>query len=158
MYNMAGGINIAEDIKVSWAMVDAEWVIEQNPDIIVAGVSSRDSYGADDPSEMAAIREDILNRPELAKVTAVKTGRIYIIDHLDISVGGSSTLIGTAYCAKWFHPELFEDLNPEVIHQEYLDRFQRIEYDLDEHGVFAYPPIEIDGGLAGIPDKYKGQI
>jgi iron complex transport system substrate-binding protein len=139
MYNMAGGINIAEDIKVSWAMVDAKWVIEQNPDIIVAGVSSRDSYGADDPSEMAAIREDILNRPELAKVTAVKTGRIYIIDHLDISVGGSSTLIGTAYCAKWFHPELFADLDPQEIHQEYLTRFQHLDYDLDKHGVFVYP-------------------
>jgi iron complex transport system substrate-binding protein len=60
--------------------------------------------------------------------------------------------------AKWFYPELFEDLDPEATQREYLDRFQRIEYDVDEHGVFVYPPIETDDGLAGIPDRYKGQI
>jgi iron complex transport system substrate-binding protein len=57
-----------------------------------------------------------------------------------------------------FHPDLFEDLNPEAVHQEYLDRFQRIDYDLNEHGIFLYPPIEVNGDLAGVPDRYKGQI
>ena len=73
-------------------------------------------------------------------------------------LGGPHLLFTTAYMAKWFYPDIFEDLDPEVIHQEYLDRFQELDYDLDEHGVFAYPPIEINGGLAGIPDRYKGQI
>ena len=66
--------------------------------------------------------------------------------------------ISVAYYAKWFHPDLFEDLDPEAIQQEYLDRFQGMDYDLNERGIFAYPPIEIDDGLAGIPDRYKGQI
>ena len=47
--------------------------------------------------------------------------------------------IGVAYMAKWFYPELFEDLNPKSIHQEYLTRFQGLDYDLNEHGVFVYP-------------------
>jgi iron complex transport system substrate-binding protein len=59
--------------------------------------------------------------------------------------------------AKLLHPELFEDLDPEAVHKEYLNRFQRIDYDLDDHGVFVYPPIEIDGGLAGIPDRHVPQ-
>jgi iron complex transport system substrate-binding protein len=46
--------------------------------------------------------------------------------------------------AKWFHPELFSDLDPKAIHQEYLARFLRLDYDLDEQGVFVYPeePVE----------------
>ena len=40
--------------------------------------------------------------------------------------------------AKWFYPELFEDLNPEEIHQEYIDDFCGIDYDVSEHGVFVY--------------------
>ena len=33
-----------------------------------------------------------------------------------------------------------------------------MNYDLDEHGVFVYLPLEADGELAGIPDMYKGQM
>ncbi|RCV65843.1 iron complex transport system substrate-binding protein [Methanophagales archaeon] len=43
-----------------------------------------------------------------------------------------------AYWAKWFHPELFSELDPQDIHQQYLTDFLGIDYDLDEHGVFAY--------------------
>jgi iron complex transport system substrate-binding protein len=41
--------------------------------------------------------------------------------------------------AEWFHPTLFSDLDPQAIHQQYLTDFMRIDYDLSEHGVFAYP-------------------
>ena len=138
--DIAGGINIAADLKGTWPTVDPEWVIEQNPDIIVAQTSASSvhcGYGADDPSEIAAARENILNRPELAKVTAVKNGRIYILGL--ISSRGSAGLLMVGYMAKWFHPELFKDLDPKAIHQEYLTRFQHLDYDLDKHGVFVYP-------------------
>jgi iron complex transport system substrate-binding protein len=41
--------------------------------------------------------------------------------------------------AKWFHPDLFKDLDPQSIHQEYLTRFQGLDYDLSKQGVFVYP-------------------
>jgi iron complex transport system substrate-binding protein len=41
--------------------------------------------------------------------------------------------------AKWFHPDLFKDLDPQAIHQEYLNRFQNLDYNLDKNGVFVYP-------------------
>jgi iron complex transport system substrate-binding protein len=66
--------------------------------------------------------------------------------------------IGLRYMARLFHPDLFEDLDPEAFHQDFLTEFQGLDYDLDEHGVFVYPPIEVDGGLAGIPERYKEQI
>jgi iron complex transport system substrate-binding protein len=47
-----------------------------------------------------------------------------------------------AYMAKWFYPELFEDLDPQAIHQEYLTEIQGMDYDLKKRGVFVYPPQE----------------
>ena len=150
MYDPTGGINIAEDLKGTWPTVDPEWVLEQNPDIIIAHLMCITTrccgYEVDEPSEMAAAREDILNRPELAKVTAVKTGHVYTIAFQELAQGGAGSLLGIAYMAKWFHPNLFEDLDPKAIHQEYLTRFQGLDYDLDEKGVFVYHPEEYPHG------------
>jgi iron complex transport system substrate-binding protein len=135
----AGGINIATDLPGRYPTVDPEWVMEQNPEIIVRvtwdGQASC-GYDEDDPTEMKALRDVIMNRPELANVTAVKTGRVYVYS---VEMGESlQVFIGIGYMAKWFHPTLFEDLNPKTIHQEYLTRFQGLDYDLDKHGVFVY--------------------
>jgi len=140
---LAGGKNIAADLSGCWPVVDPEWVVEQNPDIIlrIPSVSVVPSgYETDDPSEMAAAREDILNRPELANVNAVKNGQVYILSYR-IGSSGPSTIVGVVYMAKWFHPELFKDLDPQAIHQQYID-MQGLDYDLNEQGVFVYPPLE----------------
>jgi len=155
---MAGGINIAHDLyPPPGVSVDPEWVVEQNPDIIIKEASRNCGFGVDDPKKIKAIRNEIMNRPELANVNAVKNEKVYVASS-DIVRSGLQGFVWAGYCAKWFHPDLFEDLDPESIQQGYVDRFLRIDYDLNEHGVFVYPPIEIDGGLAGIPDRYKGQI
>jgi iron complex transport system substrate-binding protein len=60
----------------------------------------------------------------------------------DSNAGKPTFFIGVAYLAKFFYPDLFTDLDPQAIHQEYLTRFQRLDYDLDKHGVFVYPPLE----------------
>jgi iron complex transport system substrate-binding protein len=149
MCDIAGGRNIAADLpyKGGWPKVDPEWVITKNPEIIIMSgntISLSSGYDTDDPSEMAALREDFLNRPELANVAAVKNGKVYIYASWGAGCLGSGPCcpIGTAYMAKWFHPELFEDLDPREIHQEYLDRFQRIDFNVYEHGVFVYPPLD----------------
>jgi iron complex transport system substrate-binding protein len=41
--------------------------------------------------------------------------------------------------AKILHPELFSDLDPETIQEEYITRFQGLDYDLSKHGVFVCP-------------------
>ena len=57
---------------------------------------------------------------------------------------GPGYQIGVAYTAKWLHPDLFEDLDPQAVHQEYIDRFQGIDFDVKEHGVFVYPPLPLE--------------
>jgi iron complex transport system substrate-binding protein len=136
----AGGINIAADLT-GMVKVDPEWVLEQNPDIIVKHASRSfgfsTGYDTDDPSGLIATRDEIMNRPELANVKAVKNGRVYVID--SHHTAGPGCAIGIAYWAMWFYPDLFEDLDPKAIHQEYLTRFQGLDIDLDEKGVFVYP-------------------
>lgn len=133
---LAGGYNIFSDLK-DYPMVDPEDVIKRDPDVIIIVARGKSGYESDDMAELTLLRDLIMDRPELANVTAVGDGRVYVISN-DL-YGGAQHFIGVAYLAKWFYPELFEDLDPKSIHQEYLTRFQGLDYDLNEHGVFVYP-------------------
>ena len=141
----AGGINIAADLPGRYIEIDPEWLAVQKPDVIVRTVSSSIcGYDKDDPTAMKEIYESIMNRPELVNIPAVKNKRVYVC-----SLGlfeSARNFIAIAYSVKWFHPKLFEDLNPKAIHQEWLTRFQGLDYDLDEHGVFVYHPEEHPDG------------
>lgn len=71
-------------------------------------------------------------------MTAAYGTEVHVLDNL---VGqGTSYVIGAVYMAKWFYPELFEDMNPDEIFQEYMDEF--LQYDFD---VAAY---QAQGGIA----------
>ena len=138
----AGGNNIFADLS-GYLTVDPEEVIKRDPKIIVVtkrGAPKPGGYhlNVEDTAELEKLREEILNRPELQKVTAVKNGNVYIgSDHI---MGGVRHFVGIGYMAKWFHPELFEGLDPKAVHQEYIT-FQRLDFDLDKQGVFVYPPL-----------------
>ena len=145
----AGGKNIFPDAH---GYVSPESVMKEKPDIIVKysmGTEGRGGYhmAASDTTELEEIREEIMSRDGLRGVVpAVQgAGRVYVITgHVRLCAGGNlrGFFLQPAYQAKWFHPELFEDLDPKAIHQEYLTKFQGLDIDLDENGVFVYPPLE----------------
>jgi len=140
--SIAGGKNIFSDVGSDIFTVDAEDVVVRNPDIIIQYAKTagpETGYDVDDISKAKALREKIMNRPELANVNAVKSGRVYIMV-IGVNLGPKRP-IANAYWAKWFQPELFVDLDPNAIHKEYLS-YQGIEYNLDKHGVFVYHPEE----------------
>ncbi|MGP8330204.1 MAG: ABC transporter substrate-binding protein [Methanosarcinaceae archaeon] len=151
-YMVGGGRNIADDIigpdsllYSSVIDVDPEWVAVQNPDYIFIHASSqlpatKRGYETDNTSTVAALREELMNRPELANVNAVKNGRVFVVDE-NLLGGAGQTLMGTAYAAKLMHPDLFTDIDPQAIHQEYVDRFCYIDFDVSDHGVFVYPGL-----------------
>jgi len=138
---IAGGKNVFDDLPLT-AHVDPEAVINRTPDIIIHHVgmayANKVGYMTDDVSALRDKRNEIMNRPGFAAVPAVKTGDVYT-SNSNILVGPMYP-VGLAYYAKWFYPELFEDLDSNAIHQEYLTRFLRIDYDLSKHGVFVYHP------------------
>ena len=139
---LAGGINIFSDLTGYLYEVDPEIVVISNPDVIVKltypGLEG--GYEVDDPTKAKELRDEIMGRPELAEVPAVKNERVYVMSWEIFYAINNFVCVG--YMAKWSYPDFCEDLDPQAMHQEYLDRFQRIGYDLDEHGVFVYPALE----------------
>lgn len=136
----AGGINIAADLTGSSGStlppVDPEWVLEQNPDVII-GLSWNGGYEVDDDTVLKERRNQILGTPGFNEINAGKDNRIYVTYF--INTLGPGEQIGILYFAKWLYPDLFKDLDPQAAHQEYIDKFQHVDYSLKEHGVFVYP-------------------
>ena len=135
---LSGANNIFSDL-VGWVEVDPEEVVMRNPEIIVRNEYSVGGYdlNVESTAELEILREEIMNRPELQKVTAVVDGGVYILGGPLYSARKNCVFLG--YLAKWFHPDLFKDLDPKAMHQEYLTRFQGLDIDLDKKGVFVYP-------------------
>jgi iron complex transport system substrate-binding protein len=136
----AGGRNIASDLQTKVPHVDMEWIIEQNSQVIVYSMSS-EQYAEDTPTieEMAAKRDEIMALPGFDRIDAVKAGRVYVTDITMAS--GLSELALMLYYAKWFHPDLFEDIDPRAVHEQMLREY----FQMDADGIYqVYPdsPVE----------------
>ncbi|HIH78133.1 MAG TPA: ABC transporter substrate-binding protein [Halobacteria archaeon] len=83
--------------------------------------------------------DEIINLKGLKYTTAFKNGQIHVIHHT-IACGPASP-VAMAYYAKWAHPDEMKDIDPEVIHQEYIDKFMQIDFDVKNHGAFVYPKV-----------------
>jgi len=127
---IAGGDNIAKDLteypKVTW-----EWVIDQNPDVIIK-VKSASELGWSDTSELEDIRDDIVNRPGADNILAIDNDRVYVC-YYGMHFGTDS-VVGLTYWAKLFHPDV--DLDPEDVYEEYLESVG-LEY--PKGSIFVYP-------------------
>jgi iron complex transport system substrate-binding protein len=145
----AGGVNVAKDLEGDFVEIEPEWIIESNPDIIIVGDSKVIGYSRNNTTSANAYWEGLLNNAAINTTNAARDGQVYLMDS---KFTMTEWFIGLPYLAKLLHPDLFEDLDPEAIHQEYLNRIRGLDYDLDQEGVFIYPPIEEDNGLAGAPE------
>ena len=164
---LSGGSNVGQVLlgylNSSSVKVDAEWILEANPEYMFlhtvrytyGGGMRADpaqGYNVDDIASIKACLEEFTSKPEFANIDAAKNGDVYIIagDFRNNAMGGT---LGAVYMAKVLHPDSFPDLDPEAVHQEYITRFLRLDYDLDKQGVFLYPAINIEGDLVGIPNN-----
>jgi len=140
--DMAGGINIFGDTSQGTFTTDPEDVIKRNPDIILNLMGSkyagRIGWSVDNVTAMREKRDEILNRTGFGEVSAVKSGEVYALSS-NILIDAIYP-VGICYLAKWFYPDLFNDQDPNSVHQEYLEKFLGIDYDLSKHGAFVYHP------------------
>lgn len=130
----SGGRNIASENSGSSPKISAEWVLSKNPQVIIKAASSSipSGYGESEDA-MKKKRSEIMSRPSWGKIDAVKSDKVYLLSS-DIYVG-PRMVVGMAYFAKWLHPELFHDLDPVAIHEEFLQKFHGIEL----KGAWIYP-------------------
>lgn len=128
MIEKAGGIDIAENVTTG-ALLSAEFVLEQNPETIIRMQTYYDGEGY---AAFVNLWDDMTTRPGISGVTAIVDGKVHII---------SSTLlvardvIGLLYFAKWFHPEIFADIDPAAVHGQFVEKF----YGANLQGVYVYP-------------------
>ncbi|WP_419657437.1 ABC transporter substrate-binding protein [Desulfosarcina variabilis] len=147
-----GGINIFNDLTTpasSVAIAAAETIIERNPDIIIKHISTDivpgAGYGARDAGALEKVRALVMKRPGWEKISAVKTGKVYVID-----TGAKAThpSVYCAYLAKWLHPEVFKDVDPTVVYRQWMETFLGIPF----KGVYAYP----EEPVGSTPTRGKG--
>ena len=126
----AGGVNIAAEITTTAPVLSPEYVVEKNPDIIVRMISG-DLIG--NATGFEATYNELMNRAGLGEVTAIKEGKVYVYD--PIVLEGIRYPVGLLYWAKWFHPSLFEDVDPAAVHAELIQQF----FSVTLEGVHTYP-------------------
>jgi len=128
----AGALNPADEVYAGnyYATVEKEWVLEKNTDFFIGAV--RAGYNGNH-SQLEA--QQALLAADLNITSAAQNGRIHVISY-DIQTG-PACIIAMAYMAKWFYPDLFTDLDPEELHQEYVDMFLNGAVDVSELNSFA---------------------
>lgn len=163
---LSGGKNIASIspsyLNSSTISVDAEWVITQDPEYIFlhtvrytfGGFEYADPKQGIDVSDITSIKnclQEYMSQAAFANLKAFKNNHVYIIagDFRNNAMGGT---LGAVYLSNILYPELFADLSAEAVHQEYITRFLRLNYDLEMSGVFLYPALNINEDLIGIPN------
>lgn len=114
----AGGFNIVTNSSAQYPTIDPEFLIEQDPYVIIKMLSSTKEYSEED---LIKEHDEISGRSELSSLKAIEDGRICILS--GIVAGGMRSLIGELYFAKWLHPDLFKDIDPKAVHEEMAERF-----------------------------------
>ena len=129
MIDTAGGINIAAEETVENPTLSPEYVVEKNPDIIVRMLTYMDGEELED---YQTLYDELTGRPAISGLDAVENDKVYIIKNTALV---ARRPIGLLYLAKWFHPDLFEDIDPVAVHEDMAQQF----FGKSIEGVFAYP-------------------
>jgi iron complex transport system substrate-binding protein len=133
MVEFAGGRNLATPlIPGTFGTINPERIVADNPDIVIVTGSSWDGYvpggnwvGLGAGADMTEARRKLANlmkRPAFAQTAAVKNGRVHGIWHQFYN--SPYQFVAIQQIAKWLHPELFKDIDPDatmkVLHQRFL--------------------------------------
>jgi len=133
LVKIAGGINIAWDLFERGGEVSPEYVLEENPDVIVVTgsywVKRPESIWLGYYADEDLARERLKNwieRPGWSDINAVKNNRVYAIHHqLSRNIWD---FIAVEYLAKCFYPDLFNDVDPVEDFKNFHDTFLSVDY------------------------------
>ena len=141
LISLAGGINIADDLPLSSVKVSPEWIVTENPDIIishaayirhVSGIKLGYDFEPGDTMELKKILKKYTALPGISKTNAAKNKKVHFI--CDDLMFGPMQPIGAIYLAKWFYPSVFDDIDPEETIKEFYSSFMQ----LPPKGIFIY--------------------
>jgi len=135
---MAGGDNIARDIiPTTFGQLNAEQVIVANPDQIVVTSANWEAFapgghwvGVGPGADMAEARRKLAwytGRPAYAGIKAQESQAFHAIWHQFYN--SPYQFVAIQQLAKWFHPTLFADLDPQAAFRELHERFLPVPYE-----------------------------
>ena len=110
---LANAINIAAKLEILYPKISTEWLLEENPDVIIKIIPS--------DTLTAEMHEKSIDRAGWNKLNAVKNGQIYLIT--PELCAGPRAMIGSLYVAKWCYPEKFTSIDPDSIHTYWMKKY-----------------------------------
>lgn len=125
----AGGTNIAADVlSAPFGQLNLEYVLSIHPDIYIGtgGVHLVGKGGlvmgpGIDRRRSEETLADVVSAPGLSDVSAVRNGRVHGLWH--IFNNNPTNFLAVEVLAKWFHPDLFADVDPNESLRELNERF-----------------------------------
>lgn len=139
MVELAGGHNLGSDFLPGYTgSINPEQVIASNPDIVVVtGSDWRNSNNAtsyvsvgpgaaEDAEASRAALAAVVDAPAFVGSKAVANGDVHAIWHQFYT--SPYQFVAIEEMAKWFHPELFADVDADATFREFYDRFLPIAY------------------------------
>ncbi|PST24029.1 ABC transporter substrate-binding protein [Mesorhizobium plurifarium] len=137
MVEKAGGHNIGSDVfTTTFGDLNPEQLVVANPDhVIVTGSNwSAESdlnqfVSVGRGADPAAARErlnGLMQRPAFTTLEAVKAGRVHAAWHQ--FYGAPYEFVPIQQFAKWFHPDLFADIDPDRTFREFHQKFLPVSY------------------------------
>jgi iron complex transport system substrate-binding protein len=135
---LAGGRNIASAIiPNTFGQLNAEQVIVANPEQVVVTSANWEAFapgghwvGVGPGADLAEARRKLqwyTARPAYAGIKAQQTQGFHAIWHQFYN--SPYQFIAIQQLAKWFHPELFSDLDPDATFREFHQRFLPVPYE-----------------------------
>jgi iron complex transport system substrate-binding protein len=134
---MAGGDNIAKDIiPGTFGTLNPEQIIASNPDQIIVTGGWWEAYvpggawvgvgpGRDQAQALRKLK-GLTERPALTGVKAVENGEVHAIWHQFYN--SPYQFVAIQRMAKWLHPDLFADLDPDATFRELHEKFLPVAY------------------------------
>ncbi|WP_332684344.1 ABC transporter substrate-binding protein [Bosea sp. (in: a-proteobacteria)] len=138
MVEFAGGRNLAAPlIPATFGTINPERIVADNPDVVIVTGSSWEGYvpggnwvGLGAGADMTEARRKLANlmkRPAFAQSAAVKNGRVHGIWHQFYN--SPYQFVAIQQIAKWLHPELFKDIDPDATMRVLHERFLPLPYE-----------------------------
>ncbi len=130
---MAGGRSITANETIKYPKVGSEWVLKENPDVIV--MLCGNVFGLwENEAEPADLIDQLLAGKSWDTINATVNNQIYAVPWS--TTNGLEHIYGVVLLAKIYHPEL--DIEPQEVYKEFLEDFLRVKYPEGENKVLAY--------------------
>lgn len=138
MVEIAGGTNLGSELLPgTFGTINPETIVARNPEVVIA---TGGNWGALSPggswvglgpgADLQEARhrlENLMRRPAFMHTTAVAQRRVHAIWHQFYN--SPYQFVALQAIAKWLHPELFEDIDPDATLKALHERFLPLRYE-----------------------------